>query len=116
MSDRFEREIDEFLAQLGFTGTPQPPPEAAKPAKPASPLARWRQQLPGSPVRLMALSLVVLIVSFLFPGALLRPLVAISVGALLVGYLTWVFEPAPGQSLDRRDWFGRLYYWLYGEK
>ena len=62
MSDRFEREIDEFLAQLGFTGTPQePPPKPAKPAKPAPPLARWRQHLLGSPVRLMALSLVVFI-------------------------------------------------------
>ncbi len=110
MSDRFEREIDEFLAQLGFTGTPQPP------LKPAPRPARWRQHLPGSPVRLMALSLAVLIISLLFPGALLRPLVAISVTAFVLGYLTWVFEPEPGTPADRLGWLGRLYCWLYGEK
>lgn len=111
MSDRIEREIDELLEQLGFADTVrEAPPPGTRSRR------DWRRYLPGSPPRLMLLSLVLLATTLVLHAALIRPLIYLSVGLLALGYATWLFEPDEAVPTDRLGKLGRLYRWLYGEK
>lgn len=111
MNDRLEREIDELLARLGVGETRQ----AAEPAAPPRSLgAEIRRQIPGSPVRLMLLSLALLVGLALFLPILVRPILPLAGALLLLGYITWLFEPDPPRPGQRPGWFARLYRRLYG--
>lgn len=111
MSERIEREIDELLARLGFDEPTRTETAAVAPVgRPAQ-----RRIFPGSPLRLMLLSLIVLIASLVIPIGGLRPLAFLSAGVLVVAYLTWLLEPDSEPSDDPPGWFARFYRRLYGE-
>ncbi|HEX2173895.1 MAG TPA: hypothetical protein VHL09_15790 [Dehalococcoidia bacterium] len=112
MNDRMEREIDELLARLGVGETRRPP---ATPRR--RPLGRAiRGRVPGSPVRLMILSLALLVAAGLLFPALGRPVMALGAGLLVLGYLTWLFEHGPDPTRGSAGWFARFYRWLYDQE